>query len=267
MSSPSLALAAWAGSWLSGSSAPDDVVDALHEWAPMHVVIPRDDEAADFVGVRTHAVGEGVTLLLTAMRRLHNGGSRGIRPVLPAPGDARGLPAGSVFAAEALAADNAVVAGAPGSAGLGFVPVREGPEVLRWSVFALASVPAPAESSGLGEAEFSMKEAVREAAAALVSIPTVGSRGDTDPREDIARLIAEAARHRYPSNLPPRAARILDSADRVAAILTVAGRGGGLQVGSAAGATNRESALAPLWAAVRSARVAAVTASFDVPAG
>ena len=87
----------------------------------------------------------------------------------------------------------------------------------------------------------------------------------TDPRAEIAAEIAEYARHRYPDSIPQRAVRILDSADQVAAILTVAGRGGGLRAGSATTLDARESALRPLWTAVRHARVGAVDAALRAP--
>jgi hypothetical protein len=57
-----------------------------------------------------------------------------------------------------------------------------------------------------------------------------------------------------------RALRIFDTADQVAAILTVAGDSSG-RAQSAAGAAAREETLRPLWSAVRRARLAAVSAS------
>ncbi|MEE2032941.1 hypothetical protein Q8814_12585, partial [Rhodococcus sp. CC-R104] len=71
---------------------------------------------------------------------------------------------------------------------------------------------------------------------------------------------AASARHTLPATVPPRVGRILDTADQVASILTVAGRHGGLRPGSASGAAAREDALRPLWDAVRTARRAAATA-------
>lgn len=262
MSSPSLTLTVWAGSWLSGHAAPDDVIDALHAWAPMHLVGAHDAAAAASAGLPERGVSDGAALLLALIRQVDSAESAGLRLVLPAPGDVRGLPAGTDFAGAALATGEGVVVGAPGAPGLGLVPHREGPDVLRWSVFALEPVPESAADRGLGEAEFAMREAVRDAASALTGIPTVGTDGRrADPREEIATEVAELARHRYPGSLPPRAARILDTADQVAAILTVAGRGGGLRAGSASATAGREAVLQPLWTAVREARVCAVTAA------
>ncbi|WP_138996655.1 hypothetical protein [Rhodococcus zopfii] len=262
MSSPSLTLAAWAGSWLSGHASPDDVIDALHEWAPMHLVSASDAAAASATGLPERGAADGAALLLTLVRRIDTAGGAGVHLVLPAPGDVRALPAGTAFAAAALAAGEGVVVGAPGTPGVGLVPTVEGPDVLRWTVFAIPSVPEPAVDGGLGAAEFAIREAVRDAASALSGIPTVGTDGRrTDPRALIAEEVAELAWHRYPASLPPRAVRVLDTADQVAAILTVAGRGGGMRAGSASGAASREGALQPLWTAVRDARVGAVAAA------
>src|SRR5690606_15850630 len=42
MCSPSATLTVWAGSWLAGNSAPDDVLGALHAWAPRHTIAAGD---------------------------------------------------------------------------------------------------------------------------------------------------------------------------------------------------------------------------------
>jgi hypothetical protein len=182
MSSPSLTLAAWAGSWLSGHASPDDVIDALHEWAPMHLVSAHDAAAASATGLPDRGAADGAALLLTLLRRIDTAAGAGVHLVLPAPGDVRALPAGTAFASAALAAGEGVVVGAPGTPGVGLVPTVEGPDVLRWTVFAIPSVPEPAVDGGLGAAEFAIREAVRAAAAALSGIPTVGTDGRrTDP--------------------------------------------------------------------------------------
>lgn len=262
MTSPSLTLTVWAGAWLAGRVAPDDVVDALHAWAPVHLLGAADEAAARVTGLSDRAVADGAAALLTVVRRGESSGGPGLCLVLPAPGDVRGLPAGTPFAAAATTARQGVVVGAPGAPGLGLVPAVEGPEVLHWRVFTMDPVPAPAAAAGLGEAEFAMREAVREAAAILTGIPTVGSPDASgDPRTRIAAAAAELARHRYPPSLPARAARILESADRVEAILTVAAGGGAQRAASAAGTSGREDALRALTAAVRAARTGAVAAA------
>ena len=92
--------------------------------------------------------------------------------------------------------------------------------MLRWTVSTIERLPLDAHHTGLGEAEFSMRQAVRDAAAAFGAM-LVPVFGRADPRALIADALAQSARHRYPP-VAPRALRILDSADHVAAILTVA---------------------------------------------
>lgn len=262
MSSPSQSLTLWAGAWLSGHAAPDEVIDALYEWAPMHLVVAADPDAQHRAGLTGQDPEDGAAGLLTVIRRVDPAGGAGIRLVLPSPGDVRGLPAGVAFSAAATAAGEGVLVGAPGTPGLGLVPTVEGPDVLRWTVFAVPVVPELTDLPGLGEAEFTMREAVRDAASTLAGIRTVGDDArSTDPRAEIAAEIAELARHRYPDTIPQRAVRILDSAGQVAAILTVAGRGGGLRAATATATAAREDALRPLWTAVRNARVGAVDAA------
>jgi hypothetical protein len=252
---------------LSGHAASDDVIDALHMWAPMHLVAPQGEDAAAAAGLRGTRPVDGAAVLLTAIRRADPVGRSGIRLVLPAPGDVQGLPPGTAFGAAALAAGEGVLVGVPGTPGLGLVPTTEGPDVLRWNVFALSALPGPATPPGLGEAEFALRDAVRGAAAALTGIQTVDTDGaGTDPRAEIAEQVAEFARHTYPGVLPSRTIRILDSADQVAAILAVAARGRGLQAGSVSAATSREEALRPLRSAVRLARLGAVAATLGAVA-
>ncbi|MBM7461010.1 hypothetical protein ACIBED_03050 [Rhodococcus coprophilus] len=262
MSSPSQSLTLWAGAWLSGRAAPDDVIDALHEWAPMHLVAAGEPDAKHRAGLTGQDPEDGAAGLLTVIRRADPVGSAGIRLLLPSPGDVRGLPIGLPFSAAATTAGEGVLVGVPGTPGLGLVPTVEGPDVLRWNVFAVPQVPEPTDLPGLGEAEFTMREAVRDAATTLAGIHTVGDDGrGTDPRAEIATELAQIARHRYPDTIPQRAVRILDSADQVEAILTVAGRGGGLRAASATATAAREDALRPLWTAVRNARVGAINAA------
>lgn len=262
MTSPSLTLTVWAGAWLAGHAAPDDAIDALHAWAPMHILHADDGAAARSAALPESTVVDGAATLLTTVRHLDSAGGTGLRLVLPAPGDARDLPAGTAFADAAMTAGQGVLVGAPGAPGLGLVPVVEAPDVLRWTVFAVDPIPEPGPVPGLGEAEFTIREAVRDAATALTGIPTVGSNGNGgDPRTRIAAAAAELARHRYPVSLPVRAARILESADQVEAILTVADHGDAQRAASAAGTTRREETLRALASAVRAARTGAVAAA------
>lgn len=262
MSSPSATLTLWAASWLAGDSAPDDVIDALHQWAPMHLVGAADAETALATDLEWPGVQDGAAPILLRIVRRGVETPGGLRLVLPAPGDVRGLPAGSEFARAALDAGEGVIIGEPGQPGIGLIPIVEGPDVLRWTVHSIGAVPEITEHTGLGEAEYSMREAIRDAADALLQLSSVRTgRADGDPRRRIAEAIDDRAHHRYPDSIPTRALRILDSADQVAAILSVAEDDSPTEAPSASSAAAREQLLRPLWSAVRTARVAAVSAS------
>lgn len=262
VSSPSATLTVWAASWLAGDSAPDDVIDALQQWAPMHLVGAADAETALATDLVWPGVQDGGAPILLRLVRRSIATTGGLRLVLPAPGDVRGLPASSPFARAALDAGEGVIVGEPGQPGIGLVPVVEGPDVLRWTVHSIAAVPPVAEHTGLGEAEYAMREAIRDAADALLQLSSVQTgRADGDPRRRIAEALDDRAHHRYPDSMPTRALRILDSSDQVAAILSVAEHDSPTEAPSATGAAAREELLRPLWSAVRTARVAAVSAS------
>lgn len=263
----------WSSSWLAGVSAPDDVIDALHEWAPMHLVVAGDEATAAITGLSHPSPrDDGAAGLLTAIRQTvpRENTDAGIELKLPRPGSVSGLPLGGDFTHHAINAGEAVVVGVVGETGLGIVPSHEGPDVLRWTVFAI-TVPASSQREyGLGEAEYSMRDAVRGAAEAIGSLqllPTgaaeLSQREMGDPRVRIAEEFAELSRHRYPADMSERALRVLESADRVAAILTVAEHSSPTEPSTAAAAAAREELLRPLWSAVLSARLTAVATSIE----
>ncbi|MFD1813811.1 hypothetical protein [Rhodococcus gannanensis] len=261
MSCPSITLTLWSASWLAGATSPDDVIDAVRAWAPMHLVSAADAEVALRWDLPwPDPTDAGPVTLLQAVRAV-TAATPGAAPalVLPAAGDVRGLPVGTSFASAALDAGQGVLVGAPGEPGIGIVPTVEGPDVLRWTVFGVPALPLPTGSTGLGEAEFALREAVRDAADALSSMRGGFSADDGDPRIRIAAALADVAHRTTPDGTPPRVLRILDTADQVAAILTVAGESSG-RAQTAAGTAARDDTLRPLWAAVRSARTAAVAA-------
>ncbi len=246
MCSPSATLTAWAGAWLTGAAAPDDVLDALQAWAPQHRLI-ADGRVA------------GAAELLQAVR-ISAGPGRRLRHVLPAPGDVRGLPAATEFAAAATEAGEGLLAGSPGEPGLGLVPGVADDRTIHWTAFEIV-VPDQQPEPSLGEADRALREATREAAAALAALQRVrtGSRAD-DPRAHIEASLATQEMHRWPATMPARAYRVLDTADRIAAILELAAGDSGAPLSGSATAT-QESVLRSLAAAVRTAHVAAVHAA------
>ncbi|MFF0634418.1 hypothetical protein ACFYTS_18145 [Nocardia sp. NPDC004151] len=268
MSSPSASLTVWAGSWLAGCSAPDDVLDELRAWASRQTVAAGDPVTGGHTGLPwasdedpAAVAGAGIMVLLKIIREAYTGPEAQVRLVLPIPGDVRGIPVGTEFAAAATEAEEGILVGAPGTTGTGLVPVWTDEDALQWRVY---STPIPltlAPEMPLGEAEYTMREAVRDAADALQQMHTtrLGS-GGVAPRDLVEAELAGHSRHKYPDSMPLRARRILDTADQVAAILTVAEREPASAPTSATAVAAQEALLRPLWNAIRAARLAAVHA-------
>lgn len=268
---PSVSLSVWANAWLAGLAAPDDVLDALSAWAPTHSVIAYDAVAAGRTGLPWPDVdAAGPVSLLQTLRSAVRAGGRTRNPITvlqPVPGDVRGLPAGSQFAADAIDAGEAIVVGGP-DGGVGLVPAFEwdddpysgSPEdagTLSWSVYSLPAGATP-DTPDLGTAEFALRSAVRQAADALGHLSLMGGAGD--PRALVDELLQAGSHHRLPDHAPPRAVRVLSSAAHVDAIVTVSTGSTPIGIGSASEARIADGALRPLLAVVREARAAAVNA-------
>lgn len=285
---PSVSLSVWANAWLAGRAAPDDVLDALSDWAPQHSVIAYDAVAAGRTGLPWPDVDTaGPMSLLQTVRTAvgpragasRNGGSRPdiswpagptIAVLLPAPGDVRGLAPGSQFAIDALAAGEAVAISAPDGQTVGVVPTFECDDhdgahdaaasdssVLSWSVYSLPGSPI-LDHLDLGEAEYALRSAVRSAADALTSLQLSGTGGD--PRSLVDEVLQANQHHRVPDHAPSRAIRVLSTAAHVDAIVTVSSGLTTIGTQSASEARIADAALRPLVSVVRAARSAAVSA-------
>ena len=249
-------LTAWTNAWLNRSVPADDAVRAVHGADGRHFVIGLSDRL------------EAVAGLLIELRRA---GPEAARLVLPAPGDVAGTPAGTDFAVAALAAGQGMWAGE-----IGVVPeVRESavssapPEVV-WRCF---PVPAPASLNvSVADAEHRLADALRDAASMLAAMgPDVQrglGNGSTARRSVDAAALSSARRAGerldLPAGHPQRAVRLLAQAERLTAMLAVAGIG---PDGSANAPTLpraideiRERELRELAAAVRAARSVAYSA-------
>jgi hypothetical protein len=266
-------LSVWANAWLAGAAAPDDVLDALSQWTPRHSVTAYDSVAAGHTGLPwpdlNHA---GAVSMLQTLRTAAGSGltAPAIGVVLPVPGDVRGLPAGTQFQRDAIAAGEAILVGRDHSATVGLVPDFEydeledesdfepEPTALSWTVYSVRGVPTP-EHLDLGEAEYALRSAVRSAADALGAIRAAGTEV-ADPRRLVEQVLEEARRHQLPDHAPSRAVRVLENAAHIDAIITVSS--GlipiGLQTSSEVQIASE--ALRPLSGVVRSARMAAVSA-------
>lgn len=277
---PSVSLSIWANAWLAGAAAPDDVLDALTQWTPRHSVTAYDAIAAERTGLPWPDLEDaGAVSLLQTMRMVGRlacpgGAPPAISLALPVPGDVRGLPPGTQFGRDAISAGEAIILGQPGNA-IGLVPDLEYSEcpaiehefdvehdlsALSWTVYSISHPPSP-EYLDLGDAEYTLRDAVRAAADALGALRAGASGGDVaDPRRMVEQVLESAQSHRIPDHAPTRAVRVLENAAHVDAIITVSSGliPSGLQ--SSSEVQLASDALRPLTSVVRSARLAAVGA-------
>ncbi|MDV3124766.1 hypothetical protein M1247_07575 [Mycobacterium sp. 21AC1] len=274
---PSATLAVWANSWLAGAAAPDDVLDALSQWAPMHSVTAYDSVAATRTGLPWPELEDSGSMSLLQTLRTAVGRSRttpSITVVQPVPGDVRGLPAGTQFQRDAVTVGEAVMVTHEALDGVGLVPELEyyeldedeedstfdpEPRALSWTVYSVPTTPA-VEHIDLGAAEYELRAAVRSAADALGRLRAGASFDIDDPRGMVEQILDTTRLHRIPDHAPARAVRVLENAAHVDAIITVSAglMPIGLQTSSEvqlAGDTLR-----PLAQVVRSARLAALGA-------
>jgi hypothetical protein len=270
---PSVSLSVWANAWLAGAAAPDDVLDALSQWTPRHSVTAYDSVAAGHTGLPWPDLNDaGAVSMLQTLRTAAGSGltAPAIGVVLPVPGDVRGLPAGTQFQRDAIAAGEAILVGRDQSATVGLVPDFEydeledesdfepEPTALSWTVYSVPGAPTP-EHLDLGEAEYALRSAVRSAADALGAIRAAGT-DVADPRGLVEQVLEAARRHQLPDHAPSRAVRVLENAAHIDAIITVSS--GLIPIGlqTSSEVQIASDALRPLSGVVRSARMAAVNA-------
>ncbi|ORB72168.1 DUF2249 domain-containing protein [Mycobacterium scrofulaceum] len=296
---PSVSLSLWANAWLAGKAAPDDVLDALSVWAPKQSVTAYDAVAAGHTGLPWPDVNDaGAVTLLQTLRAAVGRSAPGadgwgrlcgtINVLLPVPGDVRGLAPGTQFERDALAAGEAIIIANPHdpAAAVGLVPEfcyddeEDFPELcaLSWTVYSLPGAPV-LDHYELGDAEYSLRSAVRSAADALGAVGLGSAAADIDdPRGLVEQLLESARQHRVPDHAPSRALRVLENAAHVDAIIAVSAGlsrspdsperftapivAGPEPFGTQSSSEARiaSDALRPLTAVVRSARMAAVTA-------
>lgn len=277
---PSVSLSVWSNAWMAGHAAPDDVLDALIAWAPRHSVIAYDSVAAGRTGLPWPDVDAVGPMSLLQTVRLAAGGRsvggagnwphRPIGVLMPIAGDVRGLPPGSGFARDALAAGEAMVISPPDGEAIGVVPDfafddTDDPDdpgdcTLSWSVYSLPGRPQ-VEHCELGEAEYALRTAVRSAAEALSDLELAA--GGDNPRALVEEVLEATGHHRVPDHAPQRATRVLATAAHVDAIVMVGSGLSPVATHSASEARIAEDALRPLVSVVRSARAAAVAAILD----
>ncbi|MEV4437267.1 hypothetical protein [Streptomyces sp. NPDC049585] len=249
-------LTAWGNALLAGFAAPDDAAHRITGRDAVHRVTGLPGEAGPV----------GLTLALGRLRAL---GATGLRLALPVPGHPLGLSGPPEFNARAMEAEEAVIAV---GAGLGLVPeIREaGPEgdvhtEVEWHCLPVRDTP-PADTPTLSEAERELAEALREATEVLTRLDVAGSGPVARAALEAYRARAERNREVLAPGYPPRAARVLELAQRVGALIAIAYEPGdreGREHGAAVSASQiaaRAAALRPVERTARRARVAAYNA-------
>jgi hypothetical protein len=243
-------LASWGNALLAGFVSPDDAA----------LAIVGDDAVHRVEGLPGEAGPVGLTLALGRLRAL---GVTGYRVALPAPGHPLGLSGPPEFNARALDAEEAVVAS---GAAYGLVPevYEAGPagdqhvEVV-WHCLPVREAP-PADVPSLGEAERELAEALRDATEVLSRLDVAASGPVAEAAIDAYRARAERGREALAPGYPPRAVRVLELAQRVGLLISVAyenGHGGAV---SASEMSARVEALRPVERVARRAQVAAYNA-------
>ncbi|KRD04614.1 MULTISPECIES: hypothetical protein [unclassified Streptomyces] len=240
-------LAAWGNALLAGFVSPDDAV----------LAVVGEDAVHRVEGLPGETGPVGLTLALGRLRTL---GVTGLRVALPVPGHPLGLSGPPEFNARALEAEEAVVGH---GAGYGLVPqvYEAGPEgdvhvEVVWHCLAVREAP-PADVPSLGEAERELAEALRDATAVLSRLDLAGSGPVAEAAIDAYRARAERGREVLAPGYPPRAVRVLELAQRVGLLVSLAyekGPGGAVTSGEMAA---RGEALRPVERTARRALVAA----------
>ena len=247
-------LAAWGSAWLAGDVALPQLLTRITAYDDDHRVIGLDG---------------GVELpLQQALARLRAAGVQQLRLVLPAPGDALGLPPPGPFTVAALHASEGVLALRPDGAGTGLVPTlnHHGSPfdgtvtTVTWSAYDVV-VPGPDPGPFLHDAEHDLRRGVVEAASTLRELDIAHWQPElagalSDLRDQARRGIDD---DELPGSYPQRARQLLVQARQLAGVLSlaVADTDGSLDSHEA---TGREQALHELARLVRHARVAAYNA-------
>jgi len=243
-------LAAWGNALLAGLVSPDDAVFA----------IVADDAVHRMEGLPGESGQVGLTLALGRLRAL---GVTGLRLALPAPGHPLGLSGPPEFNARAMEAEEAVVCH---GAALGLVPqvYEAGPDgdvhvEVVWHCLPVREAP-PADVPSLGEAERELAEALREATEVLSRLDVAGSGPVAEAAIDAYRARAERGREVLAPGYPPRAVRVLELAQRIGLLISLAQENGHGGAVSSAEMAARSQALRPVERVTRRAQVAAYNA-------
>lgn len=260
--------AAWGNALIAGLVAPDDAAEKVVGGDALHRItgLPSPDGFGDL------ATGDDAAPvnLSWGLGRLRVLGVRGFRVALPVSGHPLGLSGPPEFNALALEAGEAVLA--VGGPPLGLVPevtvLGEGGDQLvtvLWCCRPMREAP-PADVPPLADAERELNDALREATAMLADLDVAGLGPEAQAALDAYR--AHRSRPVLAPGYPPRAVRVLELAQRVGALVGIAGGepGRGGEHGAAVSASQmaaRAEALRPLGRTARRAQVAAYNAAVE----
>ncbi|GHH04307.1 hypothetical protein GCM10018780_35010 [Streptomyces lanatus] len=232
---------------MAGLVSPDD--------AALEIV--GDDAVHRVEGLPGESAPVGLTLALGRLRTL---GVSGLRIALPAPGHPLGLSGPPEFNARAMEAEEAVICH---GAAFGLVPevYEAGPDgdvhvEVVWQVLPVREAP-PADVPSLGEAERELAEGLRDATAVLSQLDVAGSGPVAEAAIDAYRARAERGREVLAPGYPSRAVRVLELAQRVGLLVSLARENGHGGAVSSAEMGARAEALRPVERVARRAQVAA----------
>jgi hypothetical protein len=245
-------LAAWAGAWLRGTVAFDDVLTAASVGAAAPAL--ATSAAGPVVRAGGGSPDEGRPAALGEILIAWRQARAEVRLVLPVAGDVRGLPGPAGFRTAAIEAGQAVV-----GAGVGTVPVlvdhrpSSAPPTLTWHRYEVAD--SSEDFVSISDAQYELTEAIRECASSLARIDLGSVDVPVDLGDELTSARRAGERINLPPGFPPRAVALIAQAERMAAVLTLAG------ATMPAVPDTRTEALAPLVTAVRRARLAGYNAT------
>ncbi|MEX2291970.1 MAG: hypothetical protein WD794_16790 [Mycobacteriales bacterium] len=246
-------LAAWGNAWLSGDAGLPELVGRVTAF----------DDAHRVVGL----AGEDLTVE-RAVARLRAAGVVRLRVVLPAPGDALGLPGPGPFSTAALTASEGVLALRPDGSGTGLVPtlVSHGSAfdgtvtTVTWTAYDVV-VPGPDPGPYLHDAEHDLRRGVAECVGVLRDLDVARWRPEVaGALQDLRRQARQGVdEDELPGGYPQRARQLLVQARQLAGVLELANADDGAAIDTREAAA-REQALRELAGLVRRAHVAAYNA-------
>jgi len=237
-------LAVWGTAFLDGRVSLDE--------ATLRII--DGDRGHDVVGLPGCDGPAGLTLALGALRRA---GVSGLRLVLPAPGDPAGLRGPAALTNDAVAVGEAVLT--EGREAYGVVPRSADCHVV-WKVYDAAD--APAADVNLGTAERMLTETLLECTDELVALDVATLTPEAAAALEEYREEERRSVRALPPGHPPRAARVLALADRLAAIVDLASLDDGAAL-STTRADRRRALITEVATAARRARMAAYNAVLE----